>query len=270
MKHFVTVLMLIFSFVAFGQEENNFKSNSGRRDFPEFVLKINSIICNLDSISLQKINPKWIKELVALKDEKDALIFGDQPPKTIVIYPKQKYYQNILLSLAENKELDINTKISEQIKKQEFIIKAGIGFDRYELEHTSLLQIITDFGLSYKLFGGKNSSMCIFEYKKLGLTFYFDDNNSNALLQAIEFRKPFSGITETGIKLGKSTMLDVEKVYGELDWYSTNGAKFWWSEHPGIEFGVLRDLKLPQYPLDEELHEQKKIVEINVVNFNSQ
>ena len=262
--------MLIFSFLAFGQEDDNFEPNSSRHDFSEFVLKINTIICNLDSVSLQKINPKWIKEFVALKDEKDALIFGNQPPKTIVIYPKKKYYQNILLALAENEELNINTKISKQIKKQEFIIRAGIGFDRYELENTSLLQIITDFGLSYELFGGKNTSMCILEYKKLGLTFYFDDNNSNALLQAIEFRKPFLGITETGIKLGKSTMLDVEDVYGELDWYSTNGAKYWWSEHSGIEFGILRNLKLPQYPLDEEFHIQKKIIEINVVNFDNQ
>ena len=117
-----------------------------------------------------------------------------------------------------------------------------------------------DFGLSCQLIENENNSIYILEYKKLGLTFYFDDNNSNALLQGIEFRKPFLGITETGIRLGKSTMLDVEEVYGELDWYSTEGAEFWWSEHSGIEFGVLRDLKLPQYPLDEELHTQKKII----------
>ena len=65
-------------------------------------------------------------------------------------------------------------------------------------------------------------------------------------------------------------MFNVEEVYGELDWFSTDGAKYWWSEHAGIEFGVLRDLKRPQYPLDEELHKQKKIFEINVVNENRQ
>ena len=36
------------------------------------------------------------------------------------------------------------------------------------------------------------------------------------------------------------------------------------------EFGVLRDLKRPQYPQNEELHEQKKIIEINVVKENRQ
>ena len=260
---------MTFSFVVFGQQCGDFEPNSSGRDFPKFVLKINSIICNLDSVSLQKINPEWIKEIVVLKDEKDTLIFGNQPPKTIVVYPKQKHYQDILLMLSEEEGLDINTKILKQIKKQEFVIKAGSCFDRYELENTSLLHIITDFVLSYKLFGGEKNSIYVFEYKKLGLTFYFDDNNSDALLQGIEFRKPFIGITETGIKLGKSTMLNVEEVYGELDWYSTDGSKYWWSEHDGIEFGILRDLKLQQYPLDEELHIQKKIIQITVVNFDN-
>lgn len=254
--------MMTFSLVVFGHRENSFE--------PKFVLKINSIICDLDSVSLQKINPKWIKKIVALKDKKDAGIYGNQPPKAIVLYPKQRYNPDILLMLAESKGLDINTRISNQIKKHEFVIKAGVGFDKYELEKTSLLQIITDFGLSYKLIESEKHSIYILEYKKLGLTFYFDDNNSNSLLQGIEFRKPFLGITETGIRLGKSTMNDVEEVYEELDWYSTNGGEFWWSEHVGIEFGVLRDLKLLQYLLGEELHKQKKIIKINVVNFNNQ
>ena len=269
MRYIVKILMLMFSFVAFGQEGNNFEPNSSERDTPKIVLEINSIICDLDSVSIQTTNPKWIKKIVALKDEKDFLIFGNQPPKAIVVYPKQKYYRNILLMLAEKKGLDINTKISEQIKKQELVIKAGSGFDRYELGSTSLLQIITDFGLSYKFFGDKKNSIYILEYKNLGLTFYFNDNNTNAFLQRIEFRKPFVGITEAGIKLGKSTMLNVEEAYGELDWGSTDGSKYWWSEHTGIEFGILRNLKLPQYPLDEELHKRKKIIEISVVNFDN-
>ena len=263
MRYFLTILMLAFSLVAFGQEENNLELNRDGESSPKIALKIKSIICNLDSISLQKINPEWIGKMEVLKKEEDI---GRDRTGTILIYPKRKYYQNILSMLAENEGIDINRQISKQIRKQEFVIKAGRGFDKYEIKHTSLLQIITDFGLSYNFIEKKNYSVYIFEYKNFGLTFYFNDNNSDASLQSIEFRKPFLGITETGIRLGKSTMLDVKEVYGKLDWYSTNGAKYWWSEHAGIEFGVLRDLRLPQYPLDKELHEQKKIIEINVVN----
>ncbi len=262
MRYFLTILMLTFSFVTFGHRE------FGNNQTP-FVLKIGSINCDVDSVTLQKIKPFWIKKMEVLKSEDDTLIYGNQPPKAIILYSEQKYYQDILLMLAENNGLNINTEISKQIKKKEFIIRAGVGFDRYKIENTTLLQIIADFGFSYK-HNNENSSVCILEYENLGLTFYFDDNNSNALLQSIEFRKPFLGITDTGIRLGKSTMLDVKEVYEELDWFSTNGAKYWWSEHTGIDFGVLRDLKLPQYPLDEELHEQKKIIEINVVNENRQ
>ena len=267
MRYFLTILMLAFSLVAFGQEDSHFELSRGEDSFPKIVLKIKSVICNLDSVSLQKINPEWIEKMEVFKKEEDI---GRDRTGSVLIYPKQKYYQDILSMLAENEGLNINRQIVKQVKNQEIVIKAGRGFDKYEIERTSLLQIITDFGLSFKLIESKNYSICILEYKKLGLTFYFDDNNSNSLLQSVEFRKPFLGITETGIRLGKSTMLDVEEVYGELDWFSTDGAKYWWSEHAGIEFGVLRDLKLPQYPLNEELHEQKKIIEINVVNENRQ
>ncbi len=262
MRYFLTILMLTFSLVTFGHR------GFDNEQIP-YILKIGSMNCNLDSVTLQKIKPFWIKKMEVLKNEGDTLIYGDKPPKAILIHPERKYYQDILLMLAENNGLNINSEISKQIKKQEFIIRAGIGFDRYKIENTTLLQIIVDFGLSYK-HNSENSSVCILEYEKLGLTFYFDENNSNALLQCIEFRKPFLGTTDTGIRLGKSTMLDVKEVYEELDWFSTNGAEYWWSEHPGIEFGVLRDLKLPQYPLNEELYEQKKIIEINVVNENRQ
>jgi len=145
-----------------------------------------------------------------LKKEEDI---GRDKTGTVLINPPKKYYQDILSMLAENEGLTVNRQISKQVKKQEFVIKAGSGFDKYEIRQTSLLQIIIDFGLSYKLIESKNHSICILAYKKLGLTFYFDDNNSNSLLQSIEFRKPFSGITETGIRLGKSTMLNVEEVY---------------------------------------------------------
>jgi len=62
MRYFLTILLLAFSLVAFGQEKNNFDLDRVGDSFPKIALKMKSVIYNLDSISLQKMNPKWIKK----------------------------------------------------------------------------------------------------------------------------------------------------------------------------------------------------------------
>ena len=110
MKYFTTILTLTIFFTAFGQE----KINSEERDFPTVMLVIKSEKYEVDRFfvleMLNSANPKWIKEIVPLKDEKYAGIYGNQPPKAILIYPKRRYYKKILSMLNENNELDINTK----------------------------------------------------------------------------------------------------------------------------------------------------------------
>ena len=84
----------------------------------------------------------------------------------------------------------------------------------------------------------------------------------------MEFFYPFRGITSRGIVLNNSTMLDVKNAYDSLDWYTTENSKYWVSEYTGIEFSVNREMSLPQFPLDEELHSRKVICRIEVINDN--
>jgi hypothetical protein len=237
----------------------------GKSVYPELVLKIDSIEVRLDSITAKKINPVWIKQIAVIKDEKYKELYVKKDG-IVLIYPKKRFERKIMLLLAQSNDLILNSNIKKQIKNNDFIIKTGIGFDNYKIDTTSLLKVIADFGNSYDLIFHEKSSIFEFKYEKFGLSFYFYELRGNALLDCIVFNKPFSGITDTGIKLGASTMLDVKNKYGDLDWYSTNTADYWWSEYPGIEFGVEREFSLPRYPLDEELHEKRIIVEIIILN----
>lgn len=62
-----------------------------------------------------------------------------------------------------------------------------------------------------------------------------------------------------------SKMIDVKQIYDSLDWVTWSPFNEWFSEHPGIEFGVLRDKNLPKYPLDENIHEQKNLTKIRII-----
>ena len=39
---------------------------------------------------------------------------------------------------------------------------------------------------------------------------------------------------------------------------------YWWSEHNGVEYYVLRDKSVPQFPLNEALYLDQPIVEIDL------
>ena len=102
MKYFTTILTLIIFFTAFGQE----KINSEERGFPIIMLVIKSEKYEVDEFfaleMLNSLNPRWIKKMEIVKDEKYSQIFGNQPPKAILIYPKRRYYKKILSMLNEN------------------------------------------------------------------------------------------------------------------------------------------------------------------------
>jgi len=270
MRQIFLILFLLFSILAYGQENNSvdIRINSGQiTNPPLMIIKMDSIDYHLDSVTQSQINPRMIKKIEVLKSEKDKNLYGNQNG-IVLIYPKKRFERKILHLLASSNNLILNTKIDKRLRNEDFIIKTGIGFDNYKIDTTCLLKVIADFGNSYDLVRHEKSSMFELKYNKIGLSFYFYEMKGNALLDCIVFNRPFRGSTDTGINLGVSTMIDVKKAYGELDWYTTKTADYWWSEYPGIEFGVEREIDLPRYPLAEELHEMKKIVEIIILNID--
>ena len=157
------------------------------------------------------------------------------------------------------------TKLPTDFGNKDHTIVEGIGFDNYRIDSTSVEEVINDLGRNYKKIKHKEFSVEI-KYEKYGISLYYYPEDSKKKIFSIEFYYPFRGITSRGIVLNKSTMLDVKAAYDSLDWYTTDNSKYWLCEYPGIEFAVEREMSLPQYPLDEELHSQKNICRIEIIN----
>ena len=101
-------------------------------------------------------------------------------------------------------------------------------------------------------------------YARRGLSFYYRSEDPGSRIFSIHASSPFKLRTGAGITLGKSTMADVLKSYGKLDWSTTKDSDYWWSEHDGVRYSVLRDKSVPQFPLNEELHLDHLIITIGV------
>jgi hypothetical protein len=145
------------------------------------------------------------------------------------------------------------------------IIIDGRGLDSFEIDKTRAKDVIKKLGRQFDEIRYKDYSVQMF-YRDLGVSFYYMQGDNTKEIFSIVFSKPFKGKTSKGIILGQSTMDDVVKIYGEPDWTTCDNCDFWTSEYKGIQFSVEREKSTPQYPLDEELHLKRTIVEIEVTN----
>ena len=103
-------------------------------------------------------------------------------------------------------------------------------------------------------------------YSKKGLSFYYLISDPNRSIFSITVRPPYRLQTTTGILLNESTMANVLKAYGHLDWRTSTDSNYWRSKHNRIEYVILRDTTVPQYPLNEQLHLANRIIEINITS----
>lgn len=103
-------------------------------------------------------------------------------------------------------------------------------------------------------------------YKKKGLRFYYVTNDAEKSIFGITVTAPYKIKTADGIVLNSSTMLDVRNIYGKLDWQSTEGSDYWYSEHNGIKYAIIRDKTVPQYPLNEKIQISRPIVMFEMDN----
>lgn len=103
-------------------------------------------------------------------------------------------------------------------------------------------------------------------YKDTGLRFYYrqGDDSEDPPIITIGFLSPFKGKTEEGIKLNKSTMRDVFRVYGEETWLTAEGSDYWWVEQSGLSFYVEKSPETEDFPFNVDSHMDKTIVRITV------
>lgn len=157
------------------------------------------------------------------------------------------------------------TNYVEMYTVNENVIIAGQGLGSFKIDKTRAQDVVKELGNQYAEIRHKEHSVQLY-YQNLGLSFYYMQGDNEKEIFSIVFSKPFKGRTTKGIVLGKSTMEDVIKIYGEPDWTTCDNCDLWSSDYEGIQFSVERDKSLPQYPLDEKVHIKKKIVEIEVTN----
>ncbi len=105
MKHLTLILFILISMNIYCQVDTMNKNTidkttqvklkpllvGGR---PDFVLVYKNSQINLDSITLSKLNPKWIRRFKVLK-EKDAQPIHTDVNGTVLIYPKRRFHDQI-------------------------------------------------------------------------------------------------------------------------------------------------------------------------------
>lgn len=95
------------------------------------------------------------------------------------------------------------------------IIKEGKGMSGVTIGVTTKNDIIKKFGNEYRWIENKKYSYQM-NYYRLGVAFYICQADKKEQIFVIEMKAPYKAKTSKGIILGKSTVEDVEKVYGKL------------------------------------------------------
>ena len=141
----------------------------------------------------------------------------------------------------------------------------GMAVAGIRLGRSSASDVKRRFGQpdSVKQYGDYSTEML---YGQKGLTFYYLTNDKRKSIFGITVTAPYKLRTVAGIVLNSSTMNDVRNAYGDLNWQTTDGSDYWFSEHNGIEYGILREKSVPQYPLNERRHISRTIVRIELDN----
>lgn len=100
----VFILILSFQFLAYGQakDTSTVQSEASTSRWANMYLIIDTITIELDSITVYKIDPEWIENIIIEKDEKYRQLHVENRHGAIFIYTKKRYWKKIV------NELDIN------------------------------------------------------------------------------------------------------------------------------------------------------------------
>ena len=100
MKQLFTILILLFSVSLFGQNNTTRTQVQSDSTKPVLIIVLKSTMIELDSVSIQKINPDWIDKIEVIKEQKYSALYGNKNG-TVYIYPKRKYRKQIAEALKK-------------------------------------------------------------------------------------------------------------------------------------------------------------------------
>lgn len=121
-------------------------------------------------------------------------------------------------------------------------LKEGVGFDGVVVGQTTMDQIKKKFGKKPTVKKHKKySTQLIYPG---GISFYFCQADKKQQVFDIELRAPFQGKTSKGIVLSKSTLKDVQKVYGKQKdgGLQYKGVSFYYADNDGKKVITVIDI----------------------------
>jgi Domain of unknown function (DUF4309) len=142
------------------------------------------------------------------------------------------------LAVSEAKAQTKKPKPTEKIK----VAKEGIGIEGLRVGSSTMKDVAKKFGKNYKWTAFKKYSYQM-AYPKLGLAFYMCQSDKNKQIFDIEMRAPYQVKTGKGIVLGKSTLQDIEKIYGKSkDGLEYRGVSFYYANVKGKKTVTVIDI----------------------------
>ena len=117
------------------------------------------------------------------------------------------------------------------------LISEGLGVGRIYVGLSTAEDVAALYGKSFETVehGVYSYEM---RYASLGLSFWYCREDTRKRIFDINAAAPFKGFTARGISLGKSTLRDVFKAYGEAEPTTSSRHESWSFAYPGIEFNV--------------------------------
>lgn len=101
MKRILTILIFLsVSLLSFGQSDTTdfkiiIRGEPLYTEYPTLILKIDTVNVKLDSISIKKLNPNWVKRIEVVKSEKFQHIYGNTDG-VVFIYPKKNKRKKLI------------------------------------------------------------------------------------------------------------------------------------------------------------------------------
>jgi hypothetical protein len=117
------------------------------------------------------------------------------------------------------------------------LISEGLGVGRIYVGLSTAADVAALYGKTFETVehGAYSSEM---RYASLGLSFWYCRADTQQRIFDINAAAPFKGFTARGVSLGKSTLRDVFKAYGEAEPTTSSRHESWSFAYPGVEFNI--------------------------------
>jgi hypothetical protein len=125
----------------------------------------------------------------------------------------------------------------EEDARSRELISEGLGVGRIYVGRSTAEDVATVHGKTFETIehGAYSYEM---RYAPLGLSFWYCREDPQKRIFDINAVTPFNGFTARGVSLGKSTLRDVFKAYGETEPTASSKHDSWTFAYPGVEFTI--------------------------------